>query len=272
MIKNLISVIIPIWRPNISHLKICLDSLINQTYSNIEIIIAYSKSLDFDEGFYKLMTEFNDERIKIIESPKRGLSIQTNNAIAQSSGEFIGRIDADDFCSLERFERQLDYKKKNKIDVLGTWGIYVNKNGKEIGKIELPLTHNELRKKMMEHVPVMGGAVLIDSKMLDDIGLYDTSISSSVDYELWFRAMSKGYSFGNMPEYLVTIRENPDSVTRDKWRKHRLAMMKVRKKALRQYGFRKPRDIFYFILTPLHYFVSPKTAMKARQMLGTYKK
>ncbi len=67
MQNGLISVIIPIWKPNLSHLKTCIDSVVAQTYSDIEIIIIYKKSPEFDEDFYRLIKEYQDDKIEVVE-------------------------------------------------------------------------------------------------------------------------------------------------------------------------------------------------------------
>ena len=109
----------------------------------------------------------------------------------------------------------------------------------------------------------------MDRKIFEEIGLYDTSLEGSEDYDLWFRAMKYGYRFGNIPEYLIRLRENPDSLTRGKeWQKQRVASMKVRKRAVAQYGFRKPRDIFYYFLTPLSYVMTPRLLRKFKKNIG----
>ena len=79
------------------------------------------------------------------------------------------------------------------------------------------------------------------------------------------------YKFGNVPEYLVNmgIEENPDSITRgSQWKKVRTRSMKAKNKALLHYGFFKPFDVFYYLLTPFYYFISPKNAMKFRKTLN----
>jgi len=181
-------------------------------------------------------------------------------------------MDGDDFCVNNRFEKQLKFKENNNCDVVGTWAYCLSENGSQIGKIEMPITHKEIRKKMMLHDPVLHPSILMDRKMLDEIGLYDTSFAYAEDYELWFRAMSKNYKFGNVPEFLVSIRENTQSITRgSQWKKHRIFAMKAKNRAFLRYGFCKPRDFFYYMLTPLSYFISPRIALRAKKLTGWYK-
>jgi len=269
MKQGLISVILPVWKPNLTQLKQCINSIVLQTYPNLELIIAYLKSPEFDNDFYNLIKEYNDNRIKVIECKIKGIASQLNEGIQNSTGEFIARIDGDDFCEINRFERQLEYKKTNNCNIVGSWANYVLEEEEKIWKLEPPVTHQQIRKKMMHRSPIMHVSVLMDRAMLDDIGLYDSSLFSAEDYELWFRAMYHGYRFGNVPEYLVNIRFNPESSTRGaEWKKHRLYTIKVKNKALLHYGFFRPIDIFYYLQNPFYYFISPKLALKARKKMS----
>jgi len=270
MEKELISVILPVWKPIISQLKKCVESLICQTYSNNEIIIVYKKSLEHDQKFFELVESFSNSSIKIIIDKNTSFPAALNEGIQNSSGEFIARIDADDFCEKHRFEKQLEFKEKNDCNVVGSWAYDVTIDGKKIGKRIKPVTHQAIRKKMMWRCPILHPTVLMDRKMLDEIGFYDPSYISAEDYELWFRAMHHNYKFGNVPEFLVNIgiAETPDSITRGSgWKKARVAALRVKNKALLHYGFCTPKDIFYYIPTPFYYLISPHLAMKVRKNL-----
>ncbi len=271
MKKGLISVIIPVWKPNFTHLKTCIDSVVAQTYSDIEIIIIYKKSPEFDEGFYRLIKEYQDDKIKVVED-NGWIPVARNTGIMKSRGEFIALMDADDFCEVDRFEKQLKFKEKHKCIVVGSWAHYISYEGKKIVKIQVPTTHQEIRKKMMLHNPILNPSVLMDRRMLEDIGFYDTSFVYASDYELWFRAMFNGYKFANVPEYLLSIRNNPQSVTQGStWKKSRIYAMKAKNRAFLRYGFSKPWDFFYYLLTTLTYFISPRVAMRAKKITGWYK-
>jgi len=275
MKKGLISVILPIWKPNISHLKSCIDSVLAQTYSDIEIIIIYKKSPEFDDAFYRLIKEYRDDKIKVVEDGG-GLSRALNAGITKSTGEFIARIDGDDFCEIDRFERQLKFKENHKYNVVGTCAHFISNEGKKIAKIQVPTTHQEIRKEIMLRNPILHPSALMDRRMLEDIGLYDTSFVYAADYDLWFKAMFHGYKFGNVPEYLVSIRNNPHSITRGfTWREARLYTIKAKNRAFLHYGFFKPRDVFHHLVTPLTYFISPMIVMKVmikfQKIFGWYK-
>lgn len=272
MTEGIISVVLPVWKPDFSELKLCMDSVVGQTYKDLEIIIIYRKSDGFDENFYSLISEYKDNRIRIIEGKKTGFTNSLNEGIESSTGKFIARIDADDYCDTSRFEKQIEFKKKYNYDIVGSWAYSISHEGKVIGKIELPVTHDEIRKKMMLHCPMLHPAILMDRKVFSGIGMYDAEFIHAEDYELYFRAMSHNYKFGNVPEYLVYIREGKFSRSRgEEWKTQRRYYVKAKKKAREDYGFNKYYDVLYNVFTPFSYFVSPRMALQIKKLSGWYK-
>ena len=268
MKTGLISVILPVWKPVFTQLETCIDSILRQTYSNLELIIVYKKSPDFDDKFFNVISKISDERLKIIIDKNEGFPSQLNLGIKNSSGEFIARIDGDDYCEIERFEKQLEFKKKNKFDVVGSFANYISEDGKKVGIFRVPLSHDEIRRMIMLRNTMIHPAILMDRKIFDYIGLYDSSFEIAEDYEFWLRAMSKGLKFGNIPEPLVNVRINPNSVTRGNWKRDRAYTLKAKNKAIFHYGFHRPRDIASYIPTIFYYFISKKNAKRIRKILN----
>lgn len=102
MRNSLISIIVPVYKVE-KYLKKCLDSIINQTHKNLEIIIVDDGSPD---GCPNICDEYskNDDRIKVIHQKNMGLSIARNNGIKLATGEYIGFVDSDDFIEPTMYE------------------------------------------------------------------------------------------------------------------------------------------------------------------------
>lgn len=102
MQNSLISIIVPVYKVE-KYLKKCLDSIINQTHKNLEIIIVDDGSPD---GCPNICDEYskNDDRIKVIHQKNMGLSIARNNGIKLATGEYIGFVDSDDFIEPTMYE------------------------------------------------------------------------------------------------------------------------------------------------------------------------
>ena len=270
--NELVSVIIPVWKPNMNHFEKCIQSIINQSYNQLEIIISYRPD-DNENEFIKKINSYNDNRIKILKNHQKGFTNSLNEAIKIANGKFIARIDADDYCNIERIEKQIEFKKTHNFNIVGTWAILIDEYDNEIGKIETPHTHEEIRNKMMIHNPILHPSVLLEKKIFEQIGIYDTKFNGAEDYEFWFRAIFHKLKIGNVPEFLTYLRETPDSITRgSEWKKQRRMNIKVKNYAFRNYGFNSIKDtIFHIVLTPLTYFVSPSKSVQAKRFLGWYK-
>jgi len=151
------------------------------------------------------------------------------------------------------------------LSVLG--GVFVSNEGKEVTKFEPPVEHNEIRKYLMLNDIMIHSSILMDKKILEQIGLYNESFKTAEDYEMWFRIISKGYKFGNIPQYLATIGLQPESISRSNWQNHRKDTLKAKNMAILKYGFNRPRDFLYYLPTPLYYFISEKNAKRIRKIL-----
>ena len=103
-----LSVVMATYNENPIFLKACIDSILNQTFRNFEFIIAaepQEKNMEFLSG-----VESADKRVKILRNETRlGVAGSRNRAIMESSGKYIALMDGDDYCALDRFEKQLSF-------------------------------------------------------------------------------------------------------------------------------------------------------------------
>ena len=114
MIKDLVSVIIPCY--NVApFLRRCLDSVLNNTYQNLQVICINDGSTD---NTLQILESYNDERIKIISHENKGLSLTRNVGMESAEGEFISFIDSDDWVHREFYERMVKTQKESHADVV----------------------------------------------------------------------------------------------------------------------------------------------------------
>lgn len=114
--KDTVSVIIPVYNVE-KYLKECIESVINQTYKNIEIIIVNDGSTD---GSYEICKEYQkkDSRIKLINKKNGGLSDARNVGIVNAKGEYLTFIDSDDIISVEFIEKMSNFLQQANIDIV----------------------------------------------------------------------------------------------------------------------------------------------------------
>lgn len=112
--KPLISVIVPVYNVE-NYMRQCIDSLLNQTLSNIEIILV-------DDGATDTSPKICDEyarrysRIKVIHKLNGGLGSARNAGMKEARGKYIGFVDSDDYVSVKMYETLLDVAETNKAD------------------------------------------------------------------------------------------------------------------------------------------------------------
>ncbi len=132
-IKNLISVIIPVYNVE-AFLNRCLQSVINQSYNFIEVILVDDGSTD---GSGDVCDEYSklDDRVKVIHTENRGLSAARNRGILESKGEWICFLDSDDWYEKNFCSKLIDFANKNECDIVccGHYTAYDEKN-KLVGK------------------------------------------------------------------------------------------------------------------------------------------
>lgn len=128
--EHLISVIVPIYNVE-KYLRKCVDSIINQTYKNLEIILVDDGSPD---NCPKICDEYakQDIRIKVIHKENGGLSDARNAGMKVARGEYISFIDSDDWIKPEMIEGMYNRMIEDKSDLVSSGVIWVDVDGTEI--------------------------------------------------------------------------------------------------------------------------------------------
>ncbi|MGJ7437947.1 glycosyltransferase [Streptococcus equinus] len=131
----LISVIVPVYKVE-GYLEKCIESIISQTYSNLEIILVDDGSPD-DCG--KICNDYalKDKRIKVIHKTNGGLSSARNAGIDVATGEYLGFVDSDDTIEPFMYEKMMTAIKRDKTELAVCSVNYVFENGKKIAKSNL---------------------------------------------------------------------------------------------------------------------------------------
>lgn len=111
-----LTIVVPVYNTD-KFLEKCLDSVINQTFKNIEIICVNDGSTD---GSLHILEKYQmvDDRLKIINKKNGGLSSARNVGIEHASGEYITFVDSDDFLELNTYENSLSYFNFPKVDLV----------------------------------------------------------------------------------------------------------------------------------------------------------
>lgn len=112
-----ISVIVPVYNVE-RYLEKCLDSLVNQTYQNIEILVVNDGSTDSSGEIITGFSEKFPEKIKAFQKKNGGLSDARNAGIDHATGDYIGFVDSDDYVSETMFEEMVDLAEKHSAEIV----------------------------------------------------------------------------------------------------------------------------------------------------------
>ena len=195
-----VSVIMATYNTRKEYLDDSIKSMLSQTYNNIELVIVCDGC---EDEYSYICSSFKDERIKVLLNDKnRGLPYSLNRAVKESSGEFIARMDSDDISLPTRIEEELNYLKKNKLDICGTSAyLFGNENGKKrlvFNSVDDIMVQLLFRATLIHPTVIGKKSVFIDNK-------YDEKYKDAEDFELWSR-LSNNYKIGIYDKCLLRYR------------------------------------------------------------------
>lgn len=133
MQKDLVTVVLPIYNTE-KYLNRCIDSIVNQTYSNLEILLVDDGSPDNCPAMCDAWAE-KDSRIKVIHKSNSGLGMARNTGIDHATGEYICFFDSDDYISLDTVEKTYILAKKEQSDIVIFGLSNVDKSGNVVNSI-----------------------------------------------------------------------------------------------------------------------------------------
>lgn len=206
----LVSIILPIFNCE-STLEDAVNSILDQTHKNLEILVCDDGSSD---GSYDLLQKIklnNQKKIKLFKNyQNRGMSFTLNKLIEISNGKYIMRMDGDDIIAPNKVEHQVSFLEKNKsIDVVGTAYKRITMSGKHIFTSSAKETHDEIVKLINikkfflsgPNMEITDGTIMARSKWFKN-NLYDSLIFYSQDFELMYRASThSNFANINIPLY-----------------------------------------------------------------------
>jgi glycosyltransferase involved in cell wall biosynthesis len=195
-----------------------LKSLSNQTVSPSEIILVKDGPLtgELDNIISEFQKELSNHLIVIQLDHNSGLGKALNVGLEYCSHELIARMDSDDICCEDRFEKQLlYYRKHTEVDVLGGYisEFYEDKDDEITAIRRVPLTHYEIKKRVRFRSPMNHVTVMYKKSVVEAVGGYRIPWPGR-DHDLWLKLIINGSNFANLPEILVKVRTGGDQLTR----------------------------------------------------------
>lgn len=201
---ELVSIILPALNPDPTFFRSALESLLNQSYRHIEIIIVEAPG---ELTGQKIVESFKDPRIRYILNPARtSLKDQLNQAIAASRGQFIARMDADDISAPDRIEKQLQFLNANKeVSLVGSCLEIIDEKCRSLGFRRLPETHENIVRGLRTYCTIAHPSIMFRKIDAVEMGCYREGAPME-DWDLWCRMALSGKKFFNIQEPLLRYR------------------------------------------------------------------
>ena len=196
------------------YIRRTIESVLNQTYTDFELIIVDDCSTDHSK---QVIESYTDPRIRaFFLNPNQGMGMAFNYSIKQATGEYLARIDSDDFWALDKLEKQLDYMEAHpETGACFSWAKVIDENENEVpssicDRGSLFAARNRSQAEWL-HQFYSKGCVLchtsafIRRSVLAEVGIYNYSLKQIQDLELWTR-IAKRYPLHVICEPLVYYR------------------------------------------------------------------
>ncbi len=210
-----VSIVIPTY--NRAHLlSRAIQSVLNQTYADFELIIVDDGSTDETE---KLVKSFNSRMIRYIRyRENKGEAAARNAGIQSAKGEYLAFLDSDDEWMSEKLEKQMRIFEKAPPEVGIVYTGFVvtrNKKKKYILSGGMASENGDVFRNLLKGDFVLPSTILIKVECFKRAGVFDERFSRMADSELFLR-MSRYYQFKCVNEPLVIYYPQPDSISANK--------------------------------------------------------
>lgn len=225
MMNKKVSVIIPMYNSE-KYIKDCLNSVINQTYSNLEIIVIDDCSTD---SSLELVRNIKDSRIKIIKfDENKGVSNARNKGIELAEGDYICFIDSDDIWVENKIEKQIEFIVKN--DYAFIYSNYAFLDNKKLGSKKLSELNikNDLKTTSVltemtydtaiKNTAIFVSTVMLDVKKIKKEDMYMPNLKIGQDSVAWWHILKKGFVAHGMEDVLAFYRISGNSLSSNKFK------------------------------------------------------
>ena len=206
---DLVSAIIPYFKKK-KYIDQSISSVLNQSYSNIEIIIIYDDEEKSDLEY--LRTNYNsNKKIKIIVNDRNiGAGFSRNKGIREAKGKYVCFIDSDDIWKKEKVENQLNYMKKNNFKISHTSYEIINDKNEVIGKRKAKDFYNI--KDILTSCDIGLSSVILEKNLITD-QIQFSNLKTKEDFVLWLKILKSNVIIGGLDENLLIWRKTEKSLS-----------------------------------------------------------
>ncbi len=233
-----VSVLIPFYN-SAAFLKPCIDSVLQQTYKDFELVLLNDGSTDDSE---KIARSYDDPRVKYYANEKNlGIPVSHNKLMDLASGEYLALLDSDNLCTPDRLEKQVAFlDSRPDVTIVGSWGRLFN-------AMPAPTIYSKLKKIFINlgwvwHQPanvtmeetLRGNTCMHSSMMIRHSDFircgvrYDPSFAVAEDYDLLRQTLANGLKICNIQEVLFEYQLHGENISITKKRMMKEADARVK--------------------------------------------
>ena len=224
MSRPLVTVFIPMYKSE-QYISECIDSILNQTYKNLEILVIDDGSTDNSVNIIK---SYTDPRIRLLQNESnKGIPYTRNRGLQELKGKYLAVMDSDDISYLTRIEDQVEFMEAHpEVTVLGTF--FETYRRFISSKFTRYRTPEELKVGLLFECQIANPTAMIRVQTLKDYGIqYNEECFVAQDYEIWTQIV-KYSSLAILPKVLHKYRWGHANVTQ----KSRQAKIERRKRII----------------------------------------
>ncbi len=230
-----VTVLMPAYNAE-KYIGTAIESILNQTYTDFEFIIVNDCSTD---NTLRIINDYakKDKRIRVISNKENQKIAKTLNiGLKEAKGEYIARMDADDWSYPDRLEKQVKYMEDKPEVVLLSGNMEIcDANLKKINTSDNPCSDEQIRKVFLQYNPIVSPAMIWRKKISDKIGGFSPNTMSE-DY-LFFMDMSSKGKVENIKDIVIKYRVLDTSASSTQMRKAQLSTIQVALTGFLKYNY-----------------------------------
>jgi GT2 family glycosyltransferase len=211
----IISVILPVYNGERT-IKETIDSVLNQTFLDFELIVINDGSQD---STLEVVSRIVDSRLKVFSYANAGLAATRNRGISHAIGEYISFIDADDFWTSDKLEAQFKALQANpQAAVAYSWTDWIDESGQFLRSGgHITVSGDVYAKLLLRDFIESGSNPLIRKHALAEVGGFDESLAAVEDWDMWLR-LAAHYEFVCVPSPQILYRVSSNSMSSNIWK------------------------------------------------------
>lgn len=245
--KPLVSIILPVHNSQ-NFLRECLESLVSQTYRNLEIIAIDDCSSDNSRKILKTFAK-KYKRLRVHRNVKRyGIAVTLNRLIKKAKGELIAFMDQNDIASKNRIKREAKFLFEHpEIVAVGSQCVFIDRENKRLRKSQFPLENSLIYQSPLHGISMQFETVLVNRKLLPyDLLRFDTNSNPFIYSDVFLKLLPYG-KFANLKNSLHYHRNDPKTYFSD-LRINLISLIKLWINSIANYNYQLSIKSFF---TPL---------------------